>query len=124
MATIHKRAKRKGKAVALCGDRRARHIHNWWEHVDCHQCWQLRVPRTKTVKMHLKDDDLWRSLCGQGRRMTDDISEVDCKSCLTYYRQEMDRVDNPRYQAKQLVRVDRARIRVQNLNRSQSKNRG
>lgn len=44
MALTHKRIRRKGVVMALCGDKRAQHSHNWWDRVDCPGCWKLRVP--------------------------------------------------------------------------------
>ena len=41
---MHKRRKRKGKSVALCGDGRAKRLHNWWDAVDCDVCWRSRLP--------------------------------------------------------------------------------
>lgn len=45
MARTHKRTTRKGETVALCGDRRAKKMHNWWDNVDCMNCWESRLPK-------------------------------------------------------------------------------
>lgn len=41
----HKRTRRKGKVIALCADKRAKKLHNWWERVDCSNCWKARIPK-------------------------------------------------------------------------------
>lgn len=43
-ARMHKRVNKEGEAAALCGDGRAKHLHNWWTKVDCDDCWRLRLP--------------------------------------------------------------------------------